>query len=130
MKKARIPYGIAFIFLLLTEILIGLYVNDNFVRPYIGDVLVTVLLCCLVRTVFPKGIQGLPVYVFLFATLVEVAQYFEIVKLLGVEDKPLLCTIMGTSFSWIDILCYGAGCLAFWAAEKTAGILIRKYSTK
>ena len=91
--------------------------HDNFVRPYIGDVLVTILLCCLCRTAVPKGITLLPIYVFIFATLVEVAQYFDIVKILGVEGNPLLSTIIGTSFSFIDILCYGVGCLIFWIAE-------------
>lgn len=116
-SKLRLVYGTGFVILLITEILIGLYVDDNFVRPYIGDVLVTILLCCLFRTAVPKGIEALPFYVFVFATLVEIAQYFEIVKLLGLENNRLLSTIIGTSFSWIDILCYGVGCLIFWAIE-------------
>jgi hypothetical protein len=73
MKKSRITYAILFILLLITEVLIGLYVNDNFIRPYVGDVLVTILLCCLWRTAFPKGVRALAVYVFIFATLVEFA---------------------------------------------------------
>lgn len=117
MKMKRVLYATSFTLLLLTEVLIGLYVHDNFIRPYIGDVLVTILLCCLCRTVFPKGVRLLPIYVFIFATLVEVAQYFDIVKILGVENSPLLSTIIGTSFSFIDILCYGVGCLIFWIAE-------------
>ena len=117
-KKPRLVYATSFVILLITEILIGLYVHDNFIRPYIGDVLVTILLCCLCRTVFPKGVRLLPIYVFIFATLVEVAQYFDIVKILGVEGNPLLSTIIGTSFSWIDVVCYAVGCVAFWGIEK------------
>jgi hypothetical protein len=118
MKKRRLTYAALFALLLFAEILIGVYVHDNFVRPYIGDVLVTILICCLLRIFIPKGIPPLPIYVFIFATLVEVAQYFEIVKILGVENNAFLCTIIGTSFSFIDILCYGVGCLMFWAAER------------
>lgn len=117
MKKARMIYVILSILLLLTEIVIGLYVNDNFVRPYVGDVLVTILLCCLCRAVVPKGSQALPIYIFAFATLVELAQYIQIVNILGLEDNILLSTIIGTSFSFIDILCYGVGCLIFWLCE-------------
>lgn len=117
-NKFRFVYGSSFVILLITEILIGLYVHDNFVRPYIGDVLVTILICCLCRTVVSKGIRLLPIYVFIFATLVEIAQYFDIVKILRVENSPLLSTIIGTSFSFIDILCYGVGCLIFWGIEK------------
>lgn len=117
MTCRRLPYILAFLLLLLAEIYIGLCVRDRFIRPYFGDVLVTALLCCLFRAVYPKGVRLLPVYVFVFATLVEVTQYFDLVKLLGWEDNALLSTLMGRSFAWADILCYAVGCLLFWAAE-------------
>ena len=117
MKKLRITYALLFFLLLISEVLIGLYAHDDFVRPYLGDVLITVLLGCLVRTVFPKGIRLLPVYVMLFATLVEIAQYLQIIKLLGLSDNKFIATLAGTSFSWIDLVCYAVGCLAFWGTE-------------
>ena len=119
-KKLRVIYSALFFAVLLTEIFIALFVKDNFVRPYIGDVLVTVLLCCLCRTAVPKGVPALPVYVFIFATLVEVAQYFDVVKLLGMENSVFLSTLIGRSFSFVDLICYGVGCLVFWVAEKAA----------
>ncbi len=118
MKKPRLVYAAVFCALLFIEICIGVFVHDNFIRPYIGDVLVTVLICCLCRTVIPKGAPGLPICVYAIATLVEVAQYFNIVKILGLENNALIATIIGTTFSRLDILCYGLGCLAFWAIEK------------
>ena len=119
MKKSRFAYGVASAILLFTEILIALFVHDGFVRPYIGDVLVTVLLCCLCRIVIPEGVPMLPVCVFAFAALVEAAQYFEIVKLLGLEDNPVISTIVGTTFSVADFICYGVGCFVFWVVEKS-----------
>lgn len=118
MKKRRLCYAVAFVILLLVEIFIALFVRDKFIRPYFGDVLVTVLLCCLFRVFFPKGVAALPIYVFGFATLVEIAQYFQIVELLGFENNALISTLVGTSFSFIDLVCYGVGCLAFWVIEK------------
>lgn len=115
--KKRLPYILAFVLLLLAEIYIGLFVRDRFIRPYFGDVLVTVLLCCLVRAVYPKGLRLLPIYVFAFSVVVEVAQYVDLVKLLGWENNTLISTLIGRSFAWADILCYAAGCAAFWAAE-------------
>ena len=41
--KKRIFYIISFLVIFCIEVLIALYVRDNFVRPYIGDVLVVVL---------------------------------------------------------------------------------------
>lgn len=117
MKNRRWPYVVATIALLSMEIYIGLFVRDRFVRPYVGDVLVTALLCCLVRAVYPKGLRLLPVYVFAFSVVVEVTQYFDLVKLLGWENNALISTLMGRSCSWKDILCYAVGCAAFWAVE-------------
>ena len=106
------------------KVCIALFVHDDFVRPYIGDALVTVLLCCMCRIAIPKGVSALPLYVFVFAVLVETAQYIDIVKLLGWENHAFLSTIIGRTFSWVDIVCYGTGCLVFWLIEKgvTSGL--------
>ena len=118
MKKQRMTYASVFLLILMNEVLIALFVDDRFIRPYIGDVLVTALLCSLCRVIWPKGIHALPIYVFIFAALVEVAQYINLVKLLGLENNAFFSTIMGTTFSYIDLVCYAAGCILFWAAEK------------
>lgn len=118
MKKQRMTYASVFLLILMIEVLIALFVDDRFIRPYIGDVLVTALLCSLCRVIWPKGIPALPVYVFIFAALVEFAQYINLVKLLGLENNAFFSTIMGTTFSYIDLVCYAAGCILFWAAEK------------
>ncbi len=117
MKPERLWYATAFTVLLMIEVLIALYVNDAFIRPYGGDILVTILLCCMVKTVFPNRFRLLPLWVFLFATAVEIAQYFDFVTLLGLGNISFFRILLGTSFAWLDILCYGIGCLIFWGAE-------------
>ena len=42
--KMRMIYAILFVLLLGTEMYIGRYVHDSFVRPYFGDVLVVILI--------------------------------------------------------------------------------------
>ncbi len=128
MKKLRIAYAAVFVLLLLTEIYIALFVHDDFVRPYLGDVLVTILLCCLCRIVVPNGVRLLPLYVFLFATLVEVVQYLDVVELLGMQDNRLITTLVGATFSAMDLVCYAVGCLLFWGAEKAiVSLFCRSY---
>ena len=124
--KKRLPYILAFIFLLLVEIYIGLFVRDRFIRPYFGDVLVTALLCCLFRAVYPKGVRLLPLWVFAFSVVVELTQYFDLVKILGWENNTFLSVVMGRSYSWKDILCDTAGCAAFWAVEGIAAAIARR----
>ena len=117
MKKRRITYAALFAIIFLIELYIALYVHDDFVRPYIGDVFVTALICCFCRIFFPRGIKLLPLYVLIFSFLVETAQYFNVVTLLGLQDNALACTIIGTSFSHIDLVCYAVGCGLFGVAE-------------
>ena len=62
MKKRLVYLGLTFV-LLAVEVLIALFVHDNFIRPYIGDVLVTVLVCAFLRIFIPKGVKPLPLYV-------------------------------------------------------------------
>lgn len=130
MKKQRIIYAICFIALFLTEVYIALYVHDDFIRPYIGDVLVTALICCFCRIFFPKGVKLLPVYVLIFSFLVETAQYCNLVTLLGLQDNPLACTVIGTSFSHLDLICYAAGCLLFWSTEQAVVTVVHLLKRK
>lgn len=113
-KNRRVPYFLAFLAILATEICIALFVHDAFVRPYVGDLLVTVLLCCLCRAIFPGFAPALPV--FLFAVAVEVGQWLGLTERLGLEGS-VLGIILGSTFDWKDILCYGLGCLLFAGAE-------------
>ncbi|MBP3922551.1 MAG: DUF2809 domain-containing protein [Ruminiclostridium sp.] len=126
--KLRIIYAITFLAVLLIEICISLFIHDDFIRPYVGDVLVMVLICALLRIFIPEEVKLLPAYVFIFAAAVEIAQYFDIVKLLGFEDNAFLSTIIGRTFSLHDILCYGAGCILFFVAKLLIKRLCRKES--
>ena len=114
--KKRVVYAAGACILLAAEILIALFVRDSFIRPYGGDILVTVLLCCFLRAVFLFGIPYLPLGVFLFAAAVEFAQALGIAKLIP-EDWTAVRIIVGSSFSVWDLVCYAVGCVLFWGAE-------------
>ena len=102
----------------MVEVLIALFVHDRFVRPYVGDMLVVVVICAFLRIWIPDSVRLLPLYVFFFATGVEILQYFNLVGVLGVENNVFLRTLIGTSFDWKDILCYAVGCVLVWVAER------------
>ena len=117
-RKSRFWYAFIFFLLLITEVLIALFVRDSFIRPYGGDILVTILICCFARIFLLQKIKLLPFWVFLFALAVEIGQYFDFVSLLGLDDIRFFRILFGTSFSVLDILCYGVGCLIFYICEK------------
>ena len=115
--KKRVVYAAGACILLAAEILIALFVRDSFVRPYGGDILVTVLLCCLLRAFFLFGIPYLPLGVFLFAAAVEFAQALGIAALIP-NSWTAVRIIVGSSFSVWDLVCYAVGCVLFWGAER------------
>lgn len=114
-KKKRIMYAAAFVLLVAVEVLIGMFVHDDFVRPYIGDVLVVIVLYCIVRVFVPEKFRFLPAAIFIFSAGVELLQGFDIADKLGIQSQ-LVRTIIGTVCDPKDILCYAAGCflLGIW----------------
>lgn len=118
LKNRRILYASIFCGLLAVEVCIALFVNDSFIRPYVGDMLVTLLLCCVCRVIIPSKIRLLPLYVFAFSACVEIGQYFDLVALLGLADNRFLSVLMGRTFSWLDLLCYAVGCVAAFLLDQ------------
>ena len=109
--KKRILYLIATLILLTIEVLIALYVHDDFIRPFVGDAIVVIVIYTLVRIFIPEKGRLLPLYIFVFAVAVELLQGIHIVNILGVADNEFLRILIGDSFDIRDILCYGVGCI-------------------
>jgi hypothetical protein len=110
-------YILATIILLMIETCIALFVRDRFIRPYMGDVLVVILIYCFIKSFFDLPVLHVATGVLLFAIGVECLQYFNIVERTGLGDSSVARVIIGTSFSWIDIFCYTAGVAIVWLAE-------------
>ncbi len=108
-KRSRALFLIIAFVLIGIEFIIGIFVHDRFIRPFGGDIIVVVILYALVRSIFVKTAKPISVYVFIFATAYEFTQKIPLVDLLGISSR-FMRALMGTSFSWIDILCYLAGC--------------------
>lgn len=89
-----------------------------FVRAYLGDVFVVMLIYFFVRAFVEIDSRKLIVGIFVFACLVEVLQYFQFAELLGFQHNRLMMIVLGNSFSWGDILCYFIGCSALFIGHK------------
>lgn len=117
-SKKSIVYSFLFIILLAVEVLIALFVKDRFIRPYGGDILVTLLLCCFFRIFFTDKIKLLPLWVFVFAAAVEISQYFHFVELIGLQEILFFKVLLGNTFSFADLICYAAGCVLFYVCDR------------
>lgn len=109
--KKRILYAVATLFLLLIEVIIALYVHDDFIRPYVGDVLVVIVIYTFIRIIVPEKCKLIPLFLFIFAAGVELLQLANIVEILGVADNKFLKILIGSVFDIKDIVCYAVGCV-------------------
>lgn len=100
------------------EVLIAIYVNDNFVRPYLGDVLVVILIYCFLKSFLKLPVLVAALLVLAFAFTIEFLQFLNIVEKLGLEKSKMARTVMGTSFAWIDLLAYIMGIAIVLIAER------------
>lgn len=106
------------IFIFLVELVIALFVKDTIIRPFVGDVLVVVLIYCFFSIFFQINYLKLAIGVLLFAFVIEILQYFDYVKLLGLENNRVLSVAMGRSFAWEDFIAYFTGFLLIILVEK------------
>jgi hypothetical protein len=111
-------YTLLFVAILAIEIFSALEVHDQLVRPFIGDVLVVILIYCFVRALFAVPTIPTLIGVFAFACAIEVSQYFELVKRLHIEHNPVLRVALGTHFDPLDFVAYAVGSLITWLAER------------
>jgi hypothetical protein len=103
---------LATIVLLTTEILIALFINDQYIRPYFGDFLVVILIYCFIRIFIKSSVWPVALFVLIFSITIEILQYIDIIKPLGLGNVKIAKVILGTSFSWNDIIMYVLGVIA------------------
>lgn len=121
MLTFRPRYFLLFILIFLIEILIASFVNDEFIRPTLGDFLVVILIYCFVRSFFNLSVLTSAIFVLIFSFVVESLQYFRIVDLLGLQNSKIARIVIGTVFSWLDILAYTLGiCFVLIVESKTS----------
>lgn len=99
---------IIFCTIFLIEVLIAKFIDDSIIRPYVGDILVVILIYYFIKAFIATKSIYIIIGSLFFAYLVEIGQYFHIADVLAVENK-ILRIIIGSSFSWGDIVCYTIG---------------------
>jgi hypothetical protein len=116
-KLNKTYLALAFLFL-LTEILIAVYLKTGFIRYTVGDFLSTILLYCFFKSFLKINHFKLGAGVLVFAFLIEFAQYFNLLKLLNLEDHKLLTIILGSTFQVGDLVAYTFGIITVLIIEQ------------
>ncbi|GAA4023510.1 DUF2809 domain-containing protein [Hymenobacter glaciei] len=118
MLKFSKTYFLMAVGLFVVEIVIALYVHDRLIRPYAGDFLATILLYCMVRSVVSIRLKWAVAAVLFVSYLIEGLQYVDLLGRLGLQHSRLARIVLGSSFSWADMLAYTLGALAILMVER------------
>ena len=106
-----------FFAVLVVEIGIALFIQDNFVRPYVGDTLAVVWVYAGVRSIRNTTPRIGASIAFGIACLVESGQLYHVADHLGFAEGSAWRIILGTGFDGYDFLAYLAGALLVVAVE-------------
>jgi Protein of unknown function (DUF2809) len=111
-------YFVLAVLLLAVEILIALFAHDRIIRPYVGDILVVMLIYCTVRSFLDTPVLPTALLVLAFSFAIEGLQYVNILHTLGLQQSTMAATILGNSFAWMDVLAYIVGIILVLLFEK------------
>jgi len=112
-------------FLFITEIAIAYFHFNPFIRGFLGDVLVMLLLYSFLKIFIKNNVFNIAISVLGFAFLVELLQFLKLSEILKIKSKIIL-TVLGSVFDVWDLVAYFIGYLLILLIEK---LLHKKYTS-
>ncbi len=106
--RFHVGYFLIAISLFLIEVLIAKYVT-GWVRSYLGDVLVVMLIYSATMTVIELNKKLVVLLTLVLACAIEFSQYVKLAELLGFEKGSVAYIVLGNTFSIEDLVCYVLG---------------------
>lgn len=110
----------------IVEVIIALYINDKIIRPFVGDILVVIFIYYFIKAFINIKPIYIAIFTLIFSCIVEILQYFNFVNIIGLGHNKAARIIIGTSFSWIDLLCYLIGFLCLFLLDKELQLNCKK----
>ena len=106
--RFHLGYFLLSLLLFLIEIAIAKYVM-GWIRSYLGDVLVIMLIYSAVMTIIKLNKKVVVLLTLILAFAIEFSQYFKLAELLGFEKGSIAYIVLGNTFSVEDLICYLVG---------------------
>ena len=91
--------------------------RDNFIRPFLGDVFIVLLIFYFLNSFIDYEKGKLVLGVLGFAVIVEISQAFDLLAKSGLQDSQFAQIVLGSTFDWLDLLAYLIGSAAVYFVE-------------
>lgn len=102
-------YFTLFLLLFGIEVAIAFFLESGFIRHTFGDYLVVIMLFYGVKSIFKVATIPLTLGVLVFAFSIEYLQLTPLLSTLNLEDSTLAKLILGSNFSYQDLIAYTLG---------------------
>lgn len=104
-------YFLGFSLVFLIKLFIAKFINDDFIRPFVGDYLVMILIYFFSRAFIKGNAYTHILCVLSFCYTVEIGQKFNLVSILGLGHYRLAKIIIGTHYDFRDLIAYSLAAL-------------------
>lgn len=106
MFQFNLKYFMIFLSIFSIEVLIAIFIKDNFIRPYFGDYLVIFLVYSFLLSFINMNKNKIAIAVLAFAFIIEIIQYFQVLSYFNLEKNEILRIVAGNTFSFEDLIIY------------------------
>ena len=107
----------ALLLLTICILIVVLFDSYSIIRGFLGDVIVVALIYSIIKIFFDIAPLKLCIYILIFTYFVELIQYFDFVKLIGLSENALARTMIGTTFDVKDLAAYTLGAIFTYLIE-------------
>ncbi|ARV07646.1 hypothetical protein BTO04_13515 [Polaribacter sp. SA4-10] len=111
-------YFVIFVVLFLIEVIIAKY-TTGFIRHTVGDYLAVMFVYSLIKSVFNISVEKALLITFIISFIIEFLQLSNLQNNFPEEYSKVLKIILGTSFSFRDLVAYTLGIISILILEKT-----------
>lgn len=105
-------------------LIVKLFNNNLFIRGFIGDIIVILLIYFLIKTIYDFNAFKIAFFTLVLAFTTEFLQYYKLTSLLGLEHNKIAQLILGSIFDPYDLLAYFIGIILVYIIDTK---LVRRY---
>ena len=118
MKKRLVYLYMALFCFAMCAVIVYFFSDLLFIRGFIGDVLVTILLYCFIKFFVDIRPFKMSALILLISYTVEILQYFKFVEWIGLGDSRIARVVFGTVFDLKDLVAYTIGVIIIYLLDK------------
>lgn len=115
---SQVTYASISFVIFIIEILIVNFIPTGFVRHTLGDLFVVILLYTTLRAIFRISIKKGLILSLGLCLSIEILQLFSLSKHLNLNQHLIGIYILGSTFSYVDLMAYIAGGIAIYTIEQ------------